>query len=261
MDEMKMKDFLNRLSSDSPTPGGGSASAASAAIGAALLSMVYSISRKKILKNLEKERKEILNIIKREGESKVQRRERRNKIQESKNFCKDEKTQKVLIKKLKKSVDEAKKVMNELLLLIDEDTKAYENVLRKLRKLENLKTAESKVETDKSKVKINDTKDRKSSSEVEADIIRAKEDLQEAYKYAAEVPFQIAKLCHGILKISKNLSEKVYSPVKSDFKIAAALLEVGIKGAALNVEVNLKEIVDNDYVMKKRKESNKITKI
>ncbi|GAG85695.1 unnamed protein product, partial [marine sediment metagenome] len=48
-----MKDFLNKLASDSPTPGGGSASAASGAMGAALLSMVYSISRRKIIKTLE----------------------------------------------------------------------------------------------------------------------------------------------------------------------------------------------------------------
>ena len=52
-----MKDFLDELASDSPTPGGGSASAASGAIGAALLSMVYSISRKKIINSLNKLKK------------------------------------------------------------------------------------------------------------------------------------------------------------------------------------------------------------
>ena len=243
-----MKDFLNKLASDSPTPGGGSASAASGAIGAALLSMVYSISRKKIMKTLEKERKEILNIIKREGENKaqkgegedkVQKRERGNKVQESKNFYKEEKTQKVLIKKLKKLADETKKVMNKLLLLVDEDAKAYENVLEKLKKLR--------------KVKIDDSKR-------EIDISKTKKDILEAYENAAEVPLQTARLCYKILKISENLSEKVYFPVKSDFKIAVSLLEVGIKGAALNVEVNLKEIEDKDYVMKKRKELNKILK-
>jgi len=234
-----MKDFLNKLASDSPTPGGGSASAASGAMGAALLSMVYSISRKKILKTLEKERKEVLNIIKREGEDKVQKRERRNKVQESKNFYEEEKTQKVLIKKLKKSAEESKMVMNKLLLLVDEDAKAYENVLRKLKKLK--------------KVKIDDSKR-------EIDISKTKKDIQEAYKNAAEVPIQTAGLCHKILKISKNLSEKVYSPVKSDFKIAISLLEVGIEGAALNVNLNLNEIDDKNFVDKKRKELKKILK-
>ena len=234
-----MKDFLERLASDSPTPGGGSASAASGAIGAALLSMVYSISRRKIIKTLEKERKEILNIIKREGEDKVQKRERRNKVQESKNFYEEEETQKVLIKKLKKSADEAKMVMNKLLLLVDEDARAYENVLRKLKKL--------------MKIKIDDSKR-------EIDISKTKEDIQEAYKNAAEVTLQTAGLCHKILKISKNLSEKVYSPVKSDFKIAISLLKVGIEGTALNVNLNLNEIDDKNFVDKKRKELNKILK-
>jgi len=234
-----MKDFLDKLASDSPTPGGGSASAASGAIGAALLSMVYSISRRKIIKTLEKERKEILNIIKREGEDKVQKRERRNKVQESKNFYEEEETQKVLIKKLKKSADEAKMVMNKLLLLVDEDARAYENVLRKLKKL--------------MKIKIDDSKR-------EIDISKTKEDIQEAYKNAAEVTLQTAGLCHKILKISKNLSEKVYSPVKSDFKIAISLLKVGIEGTALNVNLNLNEIDDKNFVDKKRKELNKILK-
>ncbi|MGB3346469.1 MAG: cyclodeaminase/cyclohydrolase family protein [Candidatus Humimicrobiia bacterium] len=243
-----MKDFLNKLASDSPTPGGGSASAASGAMGAALLSMVYAISRKKILKTLEKERKEVLNIIKREGENKaqkgegedkVQKRERRNRVQESKNFYEEEKTQKVLIKKLKKSADEAKMVMNKLLLLVDDDARAYENVLRKLKKLR--------------KIKIDDSKR-------EIDISKTKEDIQEAYKNAAEVTLQTAGLCHKILKISKNLSEKVYSPVKSDFKIAISLLKVGIEGAALNVNLNLNEIDDKNFVDKKRKELNKILK-
>jgi len=236
-----MKDFLDKLASDSPTPGGGSASAASGAIGAALLSMVYSISRKKILKTLEKERKEVLNIIKREGENKaqkgegedkVQKRERRNRVQESKNFYEEEKTQKVLIKKLKKSADETKIVMNKLLLLVDEDAKAYESVLKEIRK-------SKKVKTDDNKVKL---------------------DIQEAYKNATEVPFQIAKLCHVVLKTSKNLASKVITPLKSDFQIAISLLKVGIEGSALNVNLNLNEIDDKNFVKEKRKELNEILK-
>jgi len=236
-----MKDFLDKLASDSPTPGGGSASAASGAMGAALLSMVYSISRKKILKTLEKERKEVLNIIKREGENKaqkgegedkVQKRERRNRVQESKNFYEEEKTQKVLIKKLKKSADETKIVMNKLLLLVDEDAKAYESVLKEIRK-------SKKVKTDDNKVKL---------------------DIQEAYKNATEVPFQIAKLCHVVLKTSKNLASKVITPLKSDFQIAISLLKVGIEGSALNVNLNLNEIDDKEFVEEKRKELNEILK-
>jgi len=156
-----MKDFLDKLASDSPTPGGGSASAASGAMGAALLSMVYSISRKKIINSLNKLKK--------------------NKSIKSKDLLREQETQDILVEKFNKSADEAKRVMSKLLLLVDEDAKAYENVLREIRKLK--------------KVKIDDKK--------------VKRDIQEAYKNAAEVPFQIAKLCYKILRYSKNLTDKI----------------------------------------------------
>lgn len=208
-----MKDFLDKLASDSPTPGGGSASAASGAIGAALLSMVYSISRKKIINSLNKLKK--------------------NKSIKSKDLSREQETHNTLVEKFSKSADEAKNVMNKLLILVDEDAKAYESVLKEIRK-------SKKVKTNKDKVKA---------------------DIQEAYKNAAEVPFQIAKLCHGVLKTSKNLASNVIISVKSDFQIAISLLELAIRGAALNVEVNLKEIVDRKYVIEKKRELNRIIQI
>ncbi len=207
-----MKDFLEKLASDSPTPGGGSASAASGAIGAALLSMVYSISRKKIINSLNKLKKK--------------------KSIKSKDLLREQKTQNILVEKFSKSADEAKRVMNKLLLLVDEDAKAYENVLREIRKSKKIKIDDNKV----------------------------KRDIQKAYKNAVEVPFQIAKLCQGVLKTSKNLSSKIITSVKSDFQIAISLLKVGIEGAALNVNLNLNEIDDKNFVEEKRKELNKILK-
>ncbi len=207
-----MKDFLYKLASDSPTPGGGSASATSGAIGVALLSMVYLISRKKIINSLNKLKK--------------------NKSIKSKDLLREQKTQNILVEKFSKSADEAKRVMNKLLLLVDVDAKAYESVLRGIRKSKKVKTNDNKV----------------------------KGDIQEVYKNAAEVPFQTAKLCHGVLKTSKNLANKVITSVKSDFQIAISLLKVGMEGAALNVNLNLNEIDDKNFVKEKRKELNKILK-
>lgn len=221
-----MKDFLERLASDSPTPGGGSASAASGAIGAALLSMVYLISRKKIINSRKKEEN--------------------NKCQ--------------LIDRFKDSADKAKKAMNKLLLLIDEDANAFENVLEKLKELKKVKTSEGKTEIDSSKVKINDSKEKNNISKVEIEINKAKEDLQKAYKHAVEIPFQIARLCYKILKNSENLSEEVAFSVKSDFQIAILLLKTGIKGASLNVDINLNEVEDKSYLIEKRGELNRIIK-
>jgi len=56
------------------------------------------------------------------------------------------------------------------------------------------------------------------------------------------------------------LSEEVAFSVKSDFQIAILLLKTGIKGAALNVNLNLNEIDDKNFVKEKRKELNKILK-
>jgi len=94
----------------------------------------------------------------------------------------------------------------------------------------------------------------------ELGVDKAKEDLQKAYKHAAEVPFQIAKLCHKILINSKTLTDNINNAVKSDFQIAVLLLKTGIKGASLNVDINLNDIEDKDFVEEKRKELNKILK-
>ncbi|GAH13585.1 unnamed protein product, partial [marine sediment metagenome] len=158
----------------------------------------------------------------------------------SKDLLREQETQNILIEKFGKSADEAKNVMNKLLILVDEDAKAYENVLRKLKKLR--------------KVKIGDSKR-------EIDISKTKKDIQEAYENAAEVPLQTARLCYKVLRNSQNLTDKINNAIKSDFQIAISLLELAIRGAALNVEVNLKEIVDRKYVIEKKNELNRIIQI
>jgi len=235
-----MKDFLDKLASDSPTPGGGSASAASGAIGAALLSMVYSISRKKIINSLNNLKKK--------------------KSIEPKDLLREQETQNILVEKFSKAEDEVKRVMNKLLLLVDEDAKAYESVLRKIGELKKVKVDSNKSKIDRNKIKIDYSKVEIDNKELEINYYKAKESVQKAYKYAAEVPFKMAKLCYEILKASEKLSNKIYSSVKSDCQIAILLLKTAIKGALLNVNLNLNEIDDKNFVKEKRKELNKILK-
>ena len=59
--ELPVKDFIAKLASDAPTPGGGSAAALSGAMSAALLSMVLQISLKK--KNDTEEVKKMKEIM------------------------------------------------------------------------------------------------------------------------------------------------------------------------------------------------------
>ncbi len=69
--EMKIKEFLDELASDSPAPGGGSAAALSGAVGAGLLSMVsnLTIGKKKYLdvdeeiKKIRDETKKIRGVL------------------------------------------------------------------------------------------------------------------------------------------------------------------------------------------------------
>ena len=66
--EYKVDDFLIELSSEAPSPGGGSTAALVAALSASLNSMVYSLTvGKKSYENLENEDKKKMLILQKEA--------------------------------------------------------------------------------------------------------------------------------------------------------------------------------------------------
>ena len=68
-------------------------------------------------------------------------------------------------------------------------------------------------------------------------------DLREA----TQVPLQTAKHSYAVLKLAGALLESCNPKVITDIGVAAKMAESAVKGAMLNVEVNLLSIGDEDY--------------
>lgn len=73
------------------------------------------------------------------------------------------------------------------------------------------------------------------------------EKMQNALKYAAEVPLKTAGVCAEALKQLRSISEIVSSAVKSDYRCAAHLFKAGIKCSEENVKINLQSIKDEAF--------------
>jgi len=83
-----------------------------------------------------------------------------------------------------------------------------------------------------------------------------KEKMQEALKYAAEVPLKTAKLSFTALKKLRSSSSLISPAVSSDYKSAGYFLEVAVKCAAENVFINIESIKDDSVKAKLEKEIN-----
>jgi formiminotetrahydrofolate cyclodeaminase len=76
-------------------------------------------------------------------------------------------------------------------------------------------------------------------------------DLREA----TQVPLQTAKHSYAVLKLAGALLETCNPKVITDVGVAAKMAESAVKGATLNVEVNLGSIRDEDYKQQVLKEA------
>ena len=79
----------------------------------------------------------------------------------------------------------------------------------------------------------------------------AARDLREATR----VPLQTAKYSYAVLKLAGALLETCNPRVITDIGVAAKMAESAVKGAMLNVEVNLASIGDEDYKREVLKEA------
>lgn len=76
-------------------------------------------------------------------------------------------------------------------------------------------------------------------------------DLREA----TQVPLQTVKHSYAVLKLAGALLETCNPKVITDIGVAAKMAESAVKGAMLNVEVNLVSIGDEDYRQEVLKEA------
>ena len=166
--DLSSRDLVSLISDSSPAPGGGSVAALVGALGAALLSMVGSLTH---------EKKEYLSS-----------REKMNEIGIS-----------------------AQDIMSRLIYLVDEDTKAFNEII-KANRLPN-GTAEQRR-----------YKDRR---------------ITYANNYAIEIPLKTAKLSLKVLELSMELVKHGNPNSVSDSEVAAEVGLAGVRGACMNVLINI----------------------
>lgn len=187
--DLSLRDFASSLASDSPAPGGGSASAAAGAQGAALLSMVVGLTL---------------------GKEKY-----RDAWEE--------------LEAARPRLDEARV---RLLELVDEDTKAYEEIVQS-RRLPKATPEEKSVR--------------------QAAIDRAT-------LLATTTPMQTAFFCVEALKAAPTVAEKGNPNAASDAFVASLLLQAAVEGALANVRINLPGVTDAEIARGFREDAADLSK-
>jgi glutamate formiminotransferase/formiminotetrahydrofolate cyclodeaminase len=133
---------------------------------------------------------------------------------------------------IKEVLAKSEKLRKELTILIDEDTKAFNDVIKAFR---------MPKETDEQKKKRSNA-------------------IQEGYKTAAQVPLKTAQTCTKILDIAKVLAEKGNQNSITDAAVSALMAKAGVESAILNVRINLGSIKDEAFVKKISKELSELEK-
>jgi formiminotetrahydrofolate cyclodeaminase len=164
-----VNEFLEKLSSSSPTPGGGSVAALGGAMSASLISMVCRLSED--------------------------------------------------VEELKSVLNDSEILRSELTKLVDEDAKAFDEVMKAFRMP-------------------------KGSDDEKA---TRREAIQNALKGAAKVPLIVAGRCTHLIRLSNSTVKVCNKNAISDVGVATLLAYSSLKSAALNVEINLKSIKDEDF--------------
>ncbi|UCF12054.1 MAG: cyclodeaminase/cyclohydrolase family protein, partial [Thermoplasmatales archaeon] len=121
---------------------------------------------------------------------------------------------------IKDTLKKSEQLGKELIKLIDEDTEAFNDVI---------KAFKMPKETDEQKEK-------------------RKQAIQKGYKTAAKVPLETAKTCEKILDIAMVVAKKGNKNSITDAAVSALMAQAGVKSAILNIKINLGSIKDDKFV-------------
>lgn len=121
---------------------------------------------------------------------------------------------------IKQVLIKSEKLKKKLIRLIDEDTSAFNDVI---------KAFKMPKDTDEQKEK-------------------RKKAIQEGYKKAAKVPLETAKFCEEIIDISIVVAQKGNKNSITDSAVSAIMAQAGVESAILNVKINLGSIKDSKFV-------------
>lgn len=82
--------------------------------------------------------------------------------------------------------------------------------------------------------------------------------IQNAMKYAASVPLEVAKKSYMVIELSEKVVEKGNKNAVTDGAVSAMMARTAVLSAIYNVRINLASIKDNAYVEKIDSEISKI---
>jgi formiminotetrahydrofolate cyclodeaminase len=170
-------ELLAEFASAGPTPGGGSASALTAAVGLALVAMVARMPRTR--HGTEEDRQALDGVL-----------------------------------------HAVERLAEHAMDLVDEDAEAYEAVIAAYR---HPKATEDERAT-------------------------RKQAIEAALRGAAEVPLEVMRACRAGLGAALEAARAGNPSASSDVGVAVELLGAALRGAALNVRVNLASISEQGYV-------------
>ena len=114
---------------------------------------------------------------------------------------------------------EAQQLKDRLAVLVEEDTQAFNKVM----------------EANRLPATTDEEKDIK------------KESLDSANKYAIQIPLETAQKCLRVIELSQELVTNGNPNSVSDAGVAAEVALAGLRGACMNVMINLSEIDDTSY--------------
>lgn len=115
--------------------------------------------------------------------------------------------------------EKGQQLKEKLMKLVDEDTNAFNKIMQAFG-LPKSNDAEKKART---------------------------EAIQEATKYATEVPFQVMQLCFDSMKIIKAMAEHGNPNSVTDAGVGALCARTGVIGAFLNVRINAAGLADKQF--------------
>lgn len=72
--------------------------------------------------------------------------------------------------------------------------------------------------------------------------------IQEALRHAIEAPLDVMRACHAAVVEASTIARLGNRNARSDVQVGLELLGAGLRGAMVNVEINLGSVKDQDHV-------------
>ena len=133
---------------------------------------------------------------------------------------------------MKKTLIKSETIRKKLMDLIDTDTNAFDGVIAAFRMPKNTEKEQEE----------------------------RKKAIQEGYKIAADVPLTTANYCDQLWEHIQMVAEKGNKNSLSDAGVASLLNSAGLRGAILNVLINLDSIKDQVYITEVKKKIRNLEK-